>query len=81
MLVDVMCFWESTTNTFDLSYGIITLTLFDIATIVGLQPTGEPFKTSRITKTKPKFEFTNPSYNIYLEEHYALTENVVTMST
>lgn len=55
---------------------MITPTLFNIAAIVSLRPTREPFEPSRITKTKPKFKFTHPRYNTYLEEHYASIENV-----
>lgn len=76
MLVVAMCFWESTTNTFHLPCGIITPRLFDITTITGLRPTREPFKPSRITKTKHWFAFTHPVYSTYLKEYYASTENV-----
>lgn len=41
MLLVVTCFWESTTKTFHLPCGMLTPSLFDPATIAGLQPTGE----------------------------------------
>lgn len=58
-----------------LPYGMITLTLFDIIVIVGIQQIGELFEPSMTTKTKPKFIFNNPAYSTYLKEHYVSTKN------
>ncbi|MCI88287.1 CAP-Gly domain-containing linker protein 1-like, partial [Trifolium medium] len=49
MIVAALHFFESATNTFQFECGMMTPTLFDVATITGLPPTGEtydPFKFS-----------------------------------
>lgn len=78
MLIVAIFFWESPTYTFHLPCGMITPTHFYIVAIVGLRPTGEIFDLARITKTKPKFTYDHPSYNTYIKENYASTENVGT---
>lgn len=55
---------------------MIIVTLFNIEASFGLLPNEEPFEPYRITKTKPKFIFTHPRYNRYMEEHYTSSENV-----
>lgn len=47
MLLVATWFWESTTNTPHLPCGMLTPTLFDLATIVGLRPIREAYKLSR----------------------------------
>ncbi|PRQ31688.1 putative aminotransferase-like, plant mobile domain-containing protein [Rosa chinensis] len=36
-----MCFWSSQTNSLELQFGALSLTLIDIATIIGLPPPGQ----------------------------------------
>lgn len=76
LLVVAIYFWESTTNTFPLPCGMITPTIFDIAAIVGLRPNQGKLWPRRIKKTKPNFTFAHPSYNTYIKDHYASTDNV-----
>lgn len=78
MLVASIFFWESFTNIFHLPYGMITLTLFDMASIVGLRPIGKIFDPTLMNKTKPNFTFSPPSYITFMKYHYASTNNVNT---
>ena len=41
MLGPFFYFWNKTTNTFQLPYGMITPILFELAAITGLRPTGK----------------------------------------
>lgn len=51
LLLSSLYFWDSTYNTFHLPCGMTTPTLFDVAAISGLPPTGETFEPlSRLRK-------------------------------
>jgi hypothetical protein len=43
MLVAALHFFESSTNTFHFECGMMTSTLFDVAAITGLPPTGDAY--------------------------------------
>lgn len=49
MLLASLYFWEGSTNTFQLPCGILTPTLFDVATITGLSPLEETFDPTLLT--------------------------------
>lgn len=65
MLLTAMCFWEISTNTFQVPFWMVTPTLLDLATIVGLWPSEEDYEPSADTD----FKFSNHSYNTYIGEH------------
>jgi len=43
MLIVALHFWNISTNSLHLKYGMLTPTLLDVATITGLKPIGETF--------------------------------------
>src|ERR1044072_4859023 len=47
MLLAAIHFWESSTHTFQIPCGMITPTLFDIAAITGLRPTGQTYDPTK----------------------------------
>jgi hypothetical protein len=53
MLIAAMHFFEKSTNTFQFKCGMLTPTLYDVAAITGLGPTGETFDP---TKTSNNIE-------------------------
>lgn len=76
MLTTTICFWESSTNTFHLPHGMITPTLFDIAVITALWPTGETFNLTLKHDIKPNFTFDHTSFRNYIKDHHEKTEEV-----
>lgn len=76
MMVDVICFGESSTNTFHLPCEMITLTLFDMTRIVVLRPTRETFNLTLINKTRHNFTLPLPSHSTFIKDHYASIDNV-----
>lgn len=76
MLIASTCLWDTSTNMFHLPCGMITLTLFEIAAIIGLQPTGETFKISTKTKTNLRFTLNIVTYNSFIKDHQASTYRV-----
>lgn len=76
MLVVATCFWDSTTNTFHLPCGILTPTLFDLASIASLRPTREDYEPSRPTRTKLDFDFSDRVFDAFIRDHCGSTGDV-----
>ncbi|GAU30843.1 hypothetical protein TSUD_365500 [Trifolium subterraneum] len=75
MIIAVLHFFESSTNTFQFECGLMTPTLFDVAAITGLSPTGDTYDpTLAGSKIEPKIR--TKSYTKYIEEHNQLTGEV-----
>lgn len=53
---------------------MITLTLFDVASISGLQPIGETLNPGLKNKTKRSFTFDHPSFTAHIKDHHDQTE-------
>lgn len=68
MLLASLYFWENSTNTFQLPYGMLTPTLFDVAPITGLSPLGEVFEP--ILSTENTFLFGRACLLNYIEDHH-----------
>ncbi|XP_058787635.1 uncharacterized protein LOC131661987 [Vicia villosa] len=68
MLLASIFFWEGSTNTFHFPCGMMTPTLFDVATITGLSPLGEIFDPT--LPTEMNFNFTNATITKYMQDHY-----------
>lgn len=68
MLLSSLYFWEGSTNTFQLPSGMLTPTLFDVASITGLSPLGEIFNPTHSNETK--FSFKRPSLKLYIADHH-----------
>jgi hypothetical protein len=71
MLLASIHFWESSTNTFQLPCGMLTPTLFDIAAITGLRPTGQVFDPTKIKNPRDFFDFQKTGLNSFLAENMA----------
>lgn len=76
MLITTMCFWDTSTNTFHLPCGMITLTLFEIVIIVVLRPTREAFEPPTKTRKNHGFTFTRTTYSSFIKDHQASTDRV-----
>lgn len=68
MFLVALYFWEGSTNTFQMPYGILTPTLFDVAVITGLSPLGETFDPT--LSTENTFTFGRASLLNYIEDHH-----------
>ncbi|XP_050895889.1 uncharacterized protein LOC127102579 [Lathyrus oleraceus] len=80
MLLAVLQFWESSTNSFHTKCGMITLTLLDIASITGLKPTGEVFDCEAVAPISLRFDVGDsrkPTYNNFID-HRATSAGPVT---
>lgn len=77
MLVASLYFWESTTNTFQLSCRIITLRLFDVAAIAGLQQTREVFDPNERNEDTINFNADQASFGHYMEDHHNKEGHIV----
>lgn len=73
MLFVALYFCESSTNTFQLPCGIITLTLFDVTTIIGLHPTGDSFNPTERDEDAINFNINCASFGKYTEDHHDTT--------
>lgn len=76
MLIASMCFWDTSSNTFQLPRGMITPTLFDITTIDGLLPIGVDFYPTKVTSIDSPFSFFRLAYNSFIEYHRKATHDI-----
>lgn len=70
MLVASLYFWESTTNTFQLSYGMVTPALFDIAAITCLYPTGKNFDPNESDDNAINLNTNCSRFGKYIEDYH-----------
>lgn len=77
MLVTSLYFWKSTANKFQLPYGMMKPTIFDIATITGLCPTGESFNPNENDEDTINFNTNCANFGKYIEDHHDLTTDEV----
>lgn len=70
MMVASLYFWESTTNNFHLPRGMMTPTLFDLATIIGLQPTGKALDPNISNENAINFDHNKASFGRYINDHH-----------
>lgn len=77
MLVALLYFWENTTNTFQLSCGMLTPTLFDIATINGLRPTGKTFDHNESDEDTISFDDNHASLGKYIGDYHVVDRTEV----
>ncbi|GAU28512.1 hypothetical protein TSUD_156690 [Trifolium subterraneum] len=75
MIIAALHFFESSTNTFQFECGMMTPTLFDVAAITGLSPTGDTYDpTLAGSKIEPNIRA--KSYTRYIEEQNQLKGEV-----
>ncbi|XP_058761879.1 uncharacterized protein LOC131635283 [Vicia villosa] len=70
MLVASIYFWDATHNTFHLPCGMVTPTLFDVASITGLHPLGEDFDPNYIDTDTIKFGESKATYTVFTVKHH-----------
>jgi hypothetical protein len=69
MLSAALHFWESSTNTFHFKAGMMTPTLFDVAAIAGLKPTGPTYDPTYVSEHFT-FDYKILTFSGFLKEHY-----------
>ena len=78
MLVASLLFWDYTHYTFHLPCGMVTPTLFDVAAITGLRPTGDYFDPEEMSEDQIGFSATKPTYTTYTNHYHDKSTDVVT---
>lgn len=68
MLLSLILFWEDSTNTFHLPYGMVTPTLFYVGAITGFSPLGRNYNP--IEQPSSEFKFDNSSFRQYIIDHH-----------
>lgn len=68
MLLASIFFWEGSINVFQFPCGMLTLTQFDVAAIIGLRPTCETF--TPIMETINEIIFERLSFKNYIIDHH-----------
>ncbi|KAK2420536.1 serine/threonine-protein phosphatase 7 long form protein [Trifolium repens] len=76
MLIAALHFWENSTNTFHLKAGMMTPTLFDVAAITGLRPTGPTFDP-KYTTVNHHFDFKVLSFSGFLKTFHDTSDEDV----
>lgn len=75
MLLASIFFWEGSTNTFQLSYGMLSLTLFNVASITGLNLVSSIFYPT--LETQHKFTIKHFTYKTFIfDNHDTANEDV-----
>lgn len=70
MLITSLYFWDNTHNTFHFPCGILTPTLFDIASIIGLRPIIENFNPIFMTEESIGFDGNRATFTNYILDHH-----------
>lgn len=68
MLIVSLYFWDTTHNTFHLPYGMMTPTLFDVAAITGLWPTGETYDPNFMAEDTIDFDNSRANFTNYIAD-------------
>lgn len=70
MLVYSLYFWDNIHNNFHFPCGMMTPTLFDIAFITGLKPTGETYDPNLMAENTIFFDTTKAAFTIYIAYYH-----------
>lgn len=70
MLLAILHFWKGSKNTFRLRCGMLMPTLFGVATIAGLQLTGEVFDPFADTDNLIGFNSKQASFTNFINNHF-----------
>ncbi|XP_050876858.1 uncharacterized protein LOC127080587 [Lathyrus oleraceus] len=76
LLLSNLYFWDNTYNTFHLPCGMMTPTLFEVAAIAGLPPTGETFDPYQDCENLIDFNVKNASFSTHINLYHADEEEV-----
>ncbi|XP_058755341.1 uncharacterized protein LOC131628527 [Vicia villosa] len=77
MLVASVHFWDASHNTFHLPCGMVTPTLFYIAAITGLRPTGETFDPNVMDTDTINFSEAIVTYTAFIQQYHDENNEVV----
>lgn len=77
MLISSLYFWDSTHYTFHLPCGMATSTLFDMAVITGLKPTGHTYDNDIDSIDTIAFSTTRAAYSTHIAHYHDKDTNVV----
>ncbi|XP_058732451.1 uncharacterized protein LOC131603986 [Vicia villosa] len=77
MLVAAVHFWDASHNTFHLPCGMVTPTLFDVAAITGLRPTGEDFDPTEMDDDTIGFNNSTVTYTAFIQRHHVTANEEV----
>ncbi|GAU37340.1 hypothetical protein TSUD_395210 [Trifolium subterraneum] len=75
MIIAALHFFESSTNTFQFECGMMTPTLFDVAAITSLPPTGDTYDPT-LAGSKIELKINAKSYTKFIEEQNKLVGEV-----
>lgn len=70
MLLASLYFWDSTYNIFHLPCGMVTPTLFDAATMVGLLPNGIDFDPTNLNEDSIAFDTSFAPYSLFMSHYH-----------
>lgn len=70
MLVSSLYFWDNTYYTFHLPCGMITPTLFDLADIIGLKPTGHTYNPNIDSEDTITFSTSREAYSTHIVHYH-----------
>src|SRR4051812_306229 len=70
MLVASVYFWDASHNTFHLPCGMVTPTLFDVAAIIGIRPTGETFDPNFMDTDTIQFNEATVTYTAFIQQYH-----------
>ncbi|KAI5419674.1 hypothetical protein KIW84_043731 [Lathyrus oleraceus] len=65
------------TNTFQLPYGMLTPTFFDVASITSLRPIGETFDPNESDEDTIKFDGNHARFSRYIEDYHVIDDDNV----
>ena len=77
MLGAAFYFWNRTTNSFQIPYGMIGLTLFEVAAITGLDPTGENILSNISLTHKYRINMLQTAYSAYIKNNTGMPNSDV----
>src|SRR4051812_33647322 len=77
MLVAAVHFWDASHNTFHLPCGMVTPTLFDVAAITGIRPTGETFDPNVLDTDTINFSEAAVTYTAFIQQYHDENNEVV----
>ncbi|GAU46482.1 hypothetical protein TSUD_402370 [Trifolium subterraneum] len=79
MIIDALHFFESSTNTFQFECGMMTPTLFDVAAITRIPPTGDTYDPT-LAGSKIELKINAKSYTKYIEESLQIAKMFIPMA-
>ncbi|XP_057432277.1 uncharacterized protein LOC130725031 [Lotus japonicus] len=70
MLLSSLFFWERSTNSFHVPFGMITPTLLDVAAITGLWVVGDDYHSSAVPTKPIAISTDNIAFSRFIKDHY-----------